>query len=73
MTDVYYYEHAGHAFCDYMHRDYYKEGATRLACERIEAFLARHYPAQPDGASVAAQRFHRLHRQPASRRAECGE
>jgi len=28
-----------------VHRDYYNEGAARLAYERIEAFLARHYPA----------------------------
>jgi carboxymethylenebutenolidase len=44
-ADVFYYEDAGHAFCDYVHRDYYNEGAARLAYERIEAFLARHYPA----------------------------
>ena len=43
-ADVYYYEDAGHAFCDYVHRDYYNEGAARLANERIEAFLARHHP-----------------------------
>ena len=44
-ADVYCYEDASHAFCDYVHRDYYNEGAARLAYERIETFLARHYPA----------------------------
>lgn len=44
-ADVYYYDRAGHAFCDYVHRDYYNEVAARLTYERIEAFLARHYPA----------------------------
>jgi dienelactone hydrolase len=44
-ADVHYSEDAGHAFRDYVRRDYYNEGAARLACERIEAFLARHYPA----------------------------
>lgn len=44
-ADVYYYEDAGHAFCDYVHRDCYNEGAARLAYECVEASLARHYPA----------------------------
>jgi hypothetical protein len=43
--DIYYYEDARHAFCDCVHRNYYKESAARLAYESIDAFLARHYPA----------------------------
>jgi carboxymethylenebutenolidase len=38
-AEVFYYENAGHAFCDYVHADYYNESAAKPAYERIDRFL----------------------------------
>lgn len=39
------YDDAGHAFCDYTDEAAYHEAAARLAYDRIDRFLAAHYPA----------------------------